>query len=172
MDGSIEALRERLAYDPETGALTWKVAAGDAHQTKVRNANFSGKPAGSLSNRGYIRVWLNGRLTPGHRIAFALHFGRWPSAQIDHKNGDRADNRIANLREATAAENARNARTRHDNKSGIKGVCWHKDTGKWHASISVNGRQRYLGVFETKQAAADVRQRAAGELHGEFARAG
>lgn len=79
--------------------------------------------------------------------------GDWPTDQIDHINGDKGDNRIANLREATNAENNRNTGAGQANTSGFKGVCWDKAKGKWRAQIEIDGRGAHLGYFTTPEAA-------------------
>lgn len=105
-----------------------------------------------------------------HRLAWALHFGRWPDQAIDHINGDRTDNRIANLRLATVAENTRNGKRRSTNTSGYKGVSL-TENGQWRATIVAGGRQSYLGRFSTAEDAHAAYVKAASRLHGEFARA-
>jgi hypothetical protein len=92
--------------------------------------------------------------------------GRHPRGEIDHRNGDRADNRIANLRECSRAENARNVTSR--NPSGFKGV--RRDDSRWRASITVNGKRIHLGTFDTAEKAAAAYDKAARRYHGEFAR--
>lgn len=89
--------------------------------------------------------------------------------QTDHINGNRLDNRRTNLRLCINAENQRNARKRRDNTSGVKGVCWHKCSGRWQARISVDGKKRHLGLFDSRDEAAHAYNKAAVELHGEFA---
>ena len=77
----------------------------------------------------------------------------WPRTDMDHVNGDRADNRWCNLREATQSQNQANTSMRADNISGYKGVCWHKGHRKWTAKIQVSGERRYLGYFDTPERA-------------------
>jgi hypothetical protein len=73
---------------------------------------------------------------------------------MDHKNLNRADDRWSNLREATASQNQANILKKSSNTSGAKGVCWRKDSRKWQAQICINGKRRYLGSFDTREAAA------------------
>lgn len=88
----------------------------------------------------------------------------------DHINGDRLDNRRANLRSASRSENMANTRRRADNASGYKGVGLHKKTGKWRARVSMNGVQSHLGLFDSPEQAALARDRAASEIQGKFSR--
>lgn len=150
---------DRLAYDPITGILTW------------RKGNRRGLPAGGVSKHdGYLRVNIGGRKYFGQRLAWLLHFGRWPEGEVDHQNTKRADNRIDNLRDANDSENARNRSIGRANTSGFKGACWHKRLGKWQAYISAGGSPIHLGYHSTAEAAHAAYQSAAARMHGEFAR--
>ncbi len=150
-----------LSYDPRTGAITWRTARGPRR---------CGDEAGYIDRHGYRRVCVLGRKLYSHHIAFALSVGAWPSERIDHRNGDRQDNRAENLRPASQSENIANARTRSDNSSGVKGVYWHRASKKWLAQIKIQGKRHYLGVFENIDAAAAAYKSAAMSAFGEFAR--
>jgi hypothetical protein len=93
-----------------------------------------------------------------------------PGKSPDHINGDRLDNRRANLRPATVAENTRNQCIRRDNTSGFKGVSWDTRASRWKGQIHVGGRTRFLGYFATAEEAHERYQAAARELFGEFHR--
>ena len=149
---------EALSYDPATGQFTWK------------KGRRQGRHAGFANGGGYVGIKVKELTCLAHRLAWLLVHGDWPSAQIDHINGDPADNRIANLRLATPAQNGANARRRSDNRSGFKGVGWHKKTRKWRANIVRDGRMRSLGYFDTPEQAAEAYATAAKALRGEFAR--
>jgi hypothetical protein len=88
---------------------------------------------------------------------------------VDHINHNKLDNRRANLRIATHAENIRNSKFRSNNTSGYKGVYFCKQTGRWSAQIKANGKTRRLGRFDTAREAGAIYDRAASKLHGEFA---
>ena len=121
----------------------------------------------SLTERGYLKV---GHFKV-HKVVWEMFNGKMEKGfQIDHINGNILDNRIENLRKATYAENQWNAKTRVDNKSGIKGVSWHKATKRWLAQIKHNKTLHYLGVFKDKKKAEEVVRKKRNELHGEFAR--
>jgi hypothetical protein len=91
-----------------------------------------------------------------------------PGEQVDHRNHNGLDNRRENLRLATAAQNAANARPKR-NRPGYKGVNWHKRNQKWRAYITVDRKYIHLGVFEDPWEAAQAYNTAALEAWGEFA---
>ena len=99
-----------------------------------------------------------------------MQSGAWPEKHIDHINGDPADNRWINLREATISQNCQNRRKPNTNTSGIRGVSWHKTQRKWCANIKLAGKAYYLGSFDTKDAAGAAYAAASANLHGEFGR--
>jgi HNH endonuclease len=105
-----------------------------------------------------------------HRIILGRMLGRnlLPHEQVDHINGNRCDNRRSNLRLASYGENAKNAKRRNDNSTGLKGVS--RDGNKYRARIQVNNKPKFLGNFETAEQAHEAYCNAAKELHGEFAR--
>lgn len=106
----------------------------------------------------------------GVRSAILMHSLITGWAYVDHRNGDGLDNRRANLREATHAQNMGNKRLYRTNTSGFKGVTYERRGGRWVASIQVNGRKRYLGTFASPQEAAHIYDTAALSAWGEFAR--
>lgn len=126
-----------------------------------------------ISGRGYASRQSpreNGRqrVVFMHRVILGLKHG--DGVDCDHINGDRLDNRRANLRPCTRAENMRNVKRRSDNRSGFKGVHWRKDKCQWAASIRVNYRPVHLGYFKSAEEAYEVYCLAADILHGQFAK--
>jgi hypothetical protein len=160
-------LRQLLAYEPDTGKLFWKerpawmFAKGSRQNNAcaIWNAKYAGREVATLSNHGYIRFPIFNSFFLGHRVAWAIFYGSMPKNEIDHINGDRADNRIANLRDVTSAENNKNLAKRSRNTSGATGVCRSRD-GSWRAFITINGRQQHLGVFAAKIDAVAARKNA------------
>ena len=102
-----------------------------------------------------------------HRMLMDI---RDSKVQVDHINGDGRDNRLANLRICTSAQNAMNRRTQKNSTSGVGGVSWHKRDRKWQAHITVNRKKIYVGGFGTLEEAATARQAAAIQHYGQFAR--
>lgn len=152
-----ERLKELLHYDPDTGVFTWAVSQG-----RVR----VGAVAGTRRKDGYWKVGLDRGLYLTHRLAFLYVTGKFPEQLVDHVNGDRADNRWCNLREATSAENQQNQRaTQRKTSSGLLGVSWVKQAGKWLATITANKQRRFLGYFSTAEEAHAAYLTAKKELH-------
>jgi len=156
-----ERLRELLSYAPETGEFTW---------LRNRGAAIAGGPAGVLNALGYRVIRIDRRLYLAHRLAWLYVHGSWPDSGIDHANCERADNRIANLRQSTQQQNVRNSRRRIDNSTGHKGVFWRKNRGKFVATLKSGGRTVWLGTFSDKRQAAAAYAAAAQSHFGEFAR--
>lgn len=161
---TVDELRKLLAYNPDTGELTWLPRK---NVRKCWNRRYAGHPAlACVHSDGYRKGRLHRKLLRAHRVAWAIHHGRWPALDLDHINGDRSDNRISNLRQVTRSENQRNMRLPSDNKSGVIGVYWSTARQKWVAEIrDADGKKKHLGVFEDLKAAADVRKAAEAE-HG------
>ncbi len=144
----IEYIKEHYSYDPETGEIFSKRA---------------GRVIGHKSkNRGtyYWIANIKGRKYSLHRVAWAIHYGVWPSGQIDHRNGNGLDNRLENLRDSTHTQNQRNQRIHRKNTTGVRGVSRHSVTGKLRAFIWFSGKRLYLGSFDTIEAAASARSAA------------
>lgn len=161
----IHALRQWFNYEPATGILTWRMS------TKHIKA---GTRAGFAVAKGYRAVKLFGKIYREHQLVWALHYGEWPDPHrvIDHINGRKDDNSIANLRLATVTQNAANSKRRAVNTSGFKGVCWHKRDKVWVAHIGVDGKNLHLGTFTSKESAFAAYRDAAVRHFGEYANFG
>lgn len=143
-------LTEVLAYDEATGVFVWR---------KKRGRQAAGSVAGSPHNAGYWSIRVDGRPFLAHRLAWLYVRGDWPT-EIDHINGDRSDNRIANLRQVTRQQNCRNAAMRSHNKTGVNGVAYYPRHRRFRVIMSVDGKSRYLGSFKTLEEATAVRKSA------------
>lgn len=175
---TIEHLRAALIYDPKTGLLTWRERPlehfANASRHTAWNKTYAGTPALTAKHgAGYRHGAIFGKNLLAHRAAWAIVHGEWPKV-MDHLNGDRADNRLANLRSVTQAVNARN-QTRHSrNKSGVTGVFFLAKQGRWLSAINADCVHHHLGVFDTLEEAAEARKDAERRLgfterHGEAA---
>lgn len=160
---SPEVLRQLLRYEPETGRMFWIARRGRAIPSGAEAFT-------TVDPGGYRQGRVFGTNIQAHRIAWALAHGRWPSSYIDHINGDKLDNWIANLREATTSENNRNKSAQKNNTSGFKGVSWHSGKMKWRAQIAVYGKNSHMGYFDTPEEAHEAYSSASIRLHGEFGR--
>jgi hypothetical protein len=139
---TLQTLCMLLRYEPDTGHFYYRT---------------NGKLAGSLNGQGYWRLSHKGLNYPAHVVAYLFMTGEWPTMNIDHINGVRTDNRWANLRMIGNAKNMQNLRkARADNKSGLLGVSTPKNSKKFIAQISINGRQTYLGTFVTPEEAHEA----------------
>ncbi len=158
---SLERLNELFAYDPETGIFTRRVATSNGDV---------GSAVGGKSG-GYIILWVDGRRYRAHRIAWAMGTGVELSVdlEVDHRNTNKADNRLANLRQATSAQNIAAQGPRCNNTSGVRGVSFDQQTGQWRSRIEVNKRNISLGRHKTFDAAARARLEAERLYYGEFA---
>tara|TARA_R100000329_G_scaffold107285_1_gene88046 strand:- start:86 stop:643 length:558 start_codon:yes stop_codon:yes gene_type:complete len=156
-------------YDPSSGLITRAI---DMANGKYKKGDIAGGPHGKPGEQ-YWRVWVNGQEIRGNRLAWLLHHGKDPGPEfvVDHINGNRLDNSIKNLRLATIAENNRNRRIGENNTSGFKGVYMTRLENKpYCARINVNGIDKYLGAFKTKEEAALAYAEASNQYHGEFRR--
>ena len=154
-----EQLKSRLYYNPETGLFTW---------LSDRIGMKPGSVAGTTDAKGYTSIVIDGKAHKAHILAYLYMTGLYPSNQVDHRNGERSDNRWDNLRTCTNTENQWNSRTPSNNTSGVKGVSWNKRERKWRARVAANGKVHYIGAFKELEDAKEAIIHARELLHGEF----
>jgi hypothetical protein len=159
-----EALVSILSYDSATGEFRWRDDRN--HRVKV------GTVAGSVDTHegsGYRRIEILGRGFNASRLAWFYMTKAWPDRLIDHKNGNRSDDRWDNLRPADRLQNGANRATRKDTKSGVNGV-YQTASGKWIARCRIGNKRFNLGSYDTIEEAAKARQDFNVENLGEFVR--
>lgn len=169
-DIPVDLLRQILDYDPQTGALVWRkrpihmFKAGK--QTQEHNAAmWNGANAGNVAFTAptanhYRQGTIFGKRYLAHRVVWAIYHGEWPAEDVDHENGIRHDNRIANLRSVSRSGNMRNACKSKRNKSGVVGVNWASREKKWCAAIGDNNGGKHLGYFKSFDDAVNARKNA------------
>ena len=155
---TLEQLQDIYICNPETGKVFRKYKSKEPRKVVL-------KP----NNKGYIVHYF---YIDGTRYSFTEHrlifffANKYQPDEVDHINGNKSDNRISNLRAADRFINCRNTKKRSDNSSGISGVSFRKDTQKWVAAVSVNGKKKYLGSFKDKEDAIAARKLALSKLSG------
>jgi len=155
-----QRLKELVSYDPKTGHFTRKHAS----KRKAKGSVF-----GTKNPDVYVTFKLDGVSYRAHRLVWLYVYGRFPNEMIDHKNGFRGDNRLTNLREATASQNAYNSvRKRRSGSTGYKGV--HKVGNRWYAHCKVNKKTHALGGYGSAEEAAKAYADFSSIHHAEFQR--
>ena len=150
-----DRLRELAHYCPKTGQFT--------HLQSDRRKK-AGMPAGSLRQDGYVYVMFDGKRALAHRFAWLYVTGEWPTQEIDHIDGNKANNAFANLRQVSRQANTENKRqAKRTSTTGLLGVVKHRN--RFVAAITHSGKRIYLGVFETAEAAHATYLKAKRELH-------
>lgn len=143
-------LRSALQYDPDTGAVI-SLGGEFYYEGGFRRMPAAGK---AFERRhpttGYIVAHFGPFKTTAHRLAWVLHYGEWPKHQIDHINGNRADNRIWNLRDVPQVVNAQNRRV--GSTTGVQAT----KNGTFTATICAEGKRRHLGTFPTAEEAREA----------------
>lgn len=156
-----ERLKQVVEYNSDTGVFIWKVSTG----RRVK----AGDVTGAANPPFYGRIQIDGVRYVSSRIAWLYVYGEYPTVLIDHINTDISDNRITNLRLATVSDNVKNTRVQKGSKTGVKGVTYSTSSiGKFEARIGHNGKNYYLGIFNTIEQAKQVLDQKRKELHGDF----
>jgi hypothetical protein len=167
-------LNQALSYDKDTGELTWKLRPPCHFKNKngyeTFNGQFAGKKAGSVSKNGYLKVSIDGVSYLAHRLIYKMKKGVDPSGEVDHRDTNRLNNKWKNLRASTSSQNQHNASIRKDNKTGFKGVHFHKKRNMYVANVRLGGDTVYREFFDTPEEAYKARCKAVKKLHKKFAR--
>lgn len=150
-----DTVSEYLAYDPQAGMFMWKIHLNPACKEGWFIPSDFGKGAGSIDLFGCRYICTH--------LAWLLHYGVWPTYEIDHINGDNQDHRIDNMRDVEHVANMKNLKERKDNKTGVTGVSLDSRTGKFGAWISIKGKTKNLGLFKTIEEAKAAREKASAE---------
>jgi hypothetical protein len=141
-------LKTYLHYCPETGLFTW---------LRKISQNAKGSVAGTTTYQGYVAIAIAGKKYLAHRLAWLYMTGEMPSDLLDHINGIKNDNRIANLRPANKILNGQNMpRLKSNNTSGYTGVVKCSRSSKWIAQINVNRQCKVIGRYATAEEASEA----------------
>ena len=147
-----------LEYRPETGEFIWI--------SSPKPGVKAGDVAGSITRYGYVLISIKKKGYRAHRLAWFYTKKEWPKLLIDHINGIKSDNRIANLRDVSNTENLQNrSRPSKNNKSGELGVCVDARRKGFRADIRINGKLKFLGTFLSIDDARNAYVAAKRELH-------
>lgn len=168
-------LPELIEQNTQSGLMTWRSRklehCKSASSQKTWNSKFAGKEAfRTVAKNGYLQGYIWNKPYYAHRVSWAMHFGEWPTADVDHIDGNRKNNAIANLRLATRSQNCFNRLANAKSTSKYCGVSLIAKSGKWRAQISANGNKTIIGAFVSELDAAKAYDIHAAELHGSFAR--
>ena len=152
-------LKELVRYNPRDGVMLWRKRSIDTiYEIRVRNAwntKLAGKEVGQVAADGYRMCKVLSVKYRVHRLIWLYVHGEWPD-EVDHVNGVRDDNRLANLRNVSMLENRRNRKLNRNSITGVLGVNISYD--KYTACIRVGGHSIYLGTFNTIEEAASARK--------------
>lgn len=164
-----------FSYDGKSGLLRWRRRTPDMfattrarsaeHACNNWNSRYADTTAGAGDGHGYLSVIFRRRHYKAHRIIWLIQYGCWPDADVDHRNGDRIDNRLENLRAVSRAGNRQNVALSKNNTSGFTGVFWRPAKKKWAAIIGHNRKNINLGYFELPEDANTAYLAAKAKLH-------
>ena len=150
-------LIELVSYDPDTGLFV-------RLKTQCNSAKKGAEPGYIKNGKGglkYRGIQYKGKQYHAHRLAYLYMTKTWPDEDIDHIDGDGTNNKWSNIRAVTKSENQKNRRLNINSKSGVAGVSFYTPNGKWRAAVSINGKSKHLGYFDTIEEAKEVRKNSA-----------
>lgn len=175
------AARALLSYDPNTGKLFWRHRSPQwftdtksktaTHQCNIWNAKHAGQQAlCKKTAKGYLRGTILGRKYMAHRVIWLMSTGHWPHPEIDHRDGDRSNNVLANLRISDRLGNCRNRSSCSGSSSQYLGVSWSSGMDMWRAQIANRDRTLHIGYFHEEVEAAKAYDAAAIREFGDYAK--
>lgn len=147
-----EILREYLAYNETTGMLTWSKKPNTKCNVNCRAGSFN-------KNTGYRNITLFGKGYPEHHVIWCWYHGYWPKHQIDHEDHNRTNNAIANLREVTVAQNARNRTRRIGTTVEEAGIWFCRKRKRYVAEITMNGKKVYQKTWKAEHIETAIQER-------------
>lgn len=161
---SQDKLKQCLYYSPIVGAFEWRRSGRGVRR---------GFLAGCVNKQsGYVMVIIDGKPYAAHRLAWLYMTGSMPDQIIDHIDGDRSNNAFSNLRLSSYSQNSWNQKLSAASSSGVKGVTFRPDAGKWQGRFRASGKTYWLGYFDSKEEADKAVRKKRTEIHGEFANHG
>lgn len=178
METEIEEWRAIPGYPGYAASSLGRVKSVDRPGWGARKPKiFTGvilKASVNYKGYAYLKLRLDGRNRTHSvsRLVGMAFLDLRDGELVDHIDRDRSNNRLSNLRVASASENAINSKLSRSNKSGVRGVSYSPKLGKWKAMIGAHGHYHYLGSFSTKEEAAAAYRSAAEWLHGDFVSTG
>lgn len=154
-------LQTLIRYEPNTGHVFWRERDvkffKSEHSCRSWNTKYAGKKIMNLDGKGYNSVFIMGKQYRVHRLIWLYVYGVFPNI-IDHKNGNKTDNRLSNLRDVDCQKNHMNMRRAKNNSSGITGVYFNKKKGLWCAQMKFNGATYHIGSSKNKADAIQMRK--------------
>ena len=143
---------------------------------KVKNTKTGKILKSRLNGHGYLIIDLykdgNRKMFSVHRLLACAFLDNPNNKQcVDHKNNDRTNNDISNLRFATYKENNQNSKLSSNNTSGCKGIDWKKKAKKWRAQIRIDGIKIHIGLFANLEDAKIARINRANQAFGIYTNA-
>lgn len=167
---TLQEVKSLLDYNVETGIFHWKWRSD---VRKEWNTRYAGKITGTPAHgkHDYLIITIHGQHYQAHRLAWLIITGVWPDKEIDHRDLDKTNNRFKNLREAMPFQNQGNKPLQRNNTSGFKGVSWHSRFNRFRAYITINGKIKHLGYYDSAEEAGAIYNSEAKKHFGEFMRA-
>lgn len=150
-----ERLKELFDYDQEG----WLIRRSTGLRVKCS----------PVEGHRYLRVFIDDKPRPLHRMIYLWHHGYLPKT-LDHIDGNRENNKIENLRQATQQQNCLNRKHKSTSKSPYKNVYWHQAMNKWTVAMKVDGNRKRFGYYDDIELADLVAMEARDKFHGQFAR--